>query len=215
MRESQSVRPGRRQRALRAAFHLLYRFGGRGYDALVWALFGSSWDEWRAATVAGLDAEPVLDLGCGTGVLLARMRRQGIDALGIDREPSMLAAARRRGARPLVRAEARALPLRSSSIGGCVATFPAPFILERAVLDEVARVLRPGGRFVVLLGGLPARPSSVPVRFLLRVVYGDQPDIPLPGQSLLCHELLPGAWRRIESPAGPAVVWMSRRRASD
>ncbi|HET7037563.1 MAG TPA: class I SAM-dependent methyltransferase [Thermomicrobiaceae bacterium] len=211
MRESQSARTGRR-RVLQTAFHLLYRFGGRGYDPLVRVLFGSAWDEWRTATIPWLDQDPVLDLGCGTGVLLAQLSHLGIRSLGIDGSRSMLTAAHQRGARPLVRADAYALPLRGRSIGACVATFPAPYILERAALDEVARVLRPGGRFVVLLGGAPSRPPGSLIRWLLRLAYGDQREIPVPKPSLLSHELLPGSWQLLELPAGQAVIWLAQRR---
>src|SRR6267143_2333010 len=38
----------------------------------------------------------VLDLGCGTGPVLAQLRRRGIDCIGMDYSPDMLALARAR-----------------------------------------------------------------------------------------------------------------------
>ncbi|WP_254544540.1 class I SAM-dependent methyltransferase [Halomarina pelagica] len=100
--------------------------------------------------------ERVLDLGCGTGHLTAAIADAGATAVGVDRERSMLAEAR--VAHPdaaFVEGDARALPLR----GGLDAVFSnaalhwVPEADAGRVAGEVARVLRPGGRFVAELGG--------------------------------------------------------------
>ncbi|MFC7154489.1 class I SAM-dependent methyltransferase [Halomarina halobia] len=100
--------------------------------------------------------ERVLDLGCGTGHLTAAIADAGAAAVGVDRERSMLAEAR--AAHPgsaFVRGDVRALPLRESfdAVFSNAALHWVPEADAGRVVREAARVLRPGGRFVVELGG--------------------------------------------------------------
>lgn len=96
--------------------------------------------------------ERILDLGCGDGALTAQIAAAGADVLGVDASPDMLAASRARGL-TVAPADGQAL--------GFAAEFDAVFSNaalhwmtdQRAVLDGVARALRPGGRFVAEAGG--------------------------------------------------------------
>jgi len=97
--------------------------------------------------------EPVLDLGCGRGELLEALQRAGIAARGIDGDPAMVAACRRRG----LAAEVGELPEALLAMGeGSVGAVCAIHVLEHlpaagwmAVVDAARRVLRPGGLLVV------------------------------------------------------------------
>jgi SAM-dependent methyltransferase len=96
---------------------------------------------------AAQGARQVLELGCGTGRLLAR-----IDApvrIGVDLSPAMLAQARRRGL-AVVHADAQALPFAAGSFDAILAPRGLFRYLdyERAFC-ECARVLAPGGRLAV------------------------------------------------------------------
>jgi ubiquinone/menaquinone biosynthesis C-methylase UbiE len=102
---------------------------------------------------------PVLELGCGTGRVLAPIAREGVRVVGVDRSAPMLARAIARGrrsarsARPcLARSDVRSLPFRSASFGAVIAAYGLLQSLVtdadlEATLAEVARVLVPGGRF--------------------------------------------------------------------
>jgi len=110
----------------------------------------------------------VLELGCGTGRVLAPLARAGVPIVGIDRSAPMLARARRRlrrvrGARAaLVRGDIRQLPFGRRTPFDLVM---APYgILQSLVreadlaetLTSVARVTARGGLFVVdLVPDLP------------------------------------------------------------
>ncbi len=50
----------------------------------------------EADFVAALGPESVLDAGCGTGRVAIELARRGVDVVGVDVEPSMIAAARAR-----------------------------------------------------------------------------------------------------------------------
>jgi SAM-dependent methyltransferase len=96
--------------------------------------------------------ERILDLGCGDGALTARIAEAGAEVTGLDASESMVAAAKARGLTAL-RGDGAAMPL--SGPFDAVFSNAALHWMTRpdAVLAEVARLLRPGGRFVAEMGG--------------------------------------------------------------
>ena len=102
-----------------------------------------------------LDARPgerVLDAGCGTGAALAALLAQvPVVATGIDPSPTMIAAARRRlgtSAR-LEECGIEALPYDDAAFDAVLALNVLYFAdREGAMLRQLYRVLRPGGRLV-------------------------------------------------------------------
>jgi SAM-dependent methyltransferase len=110
----------------------------------------------------------VLDLACGPGRHAAALVRAGARVFGLDLSRALLFAARRRATGPLVRGDMRRLPFRSAAFDVVVNLFTsfgyfASDAEHGAVLDEVARVLRPGGRFVLDYLNAPAvRAGLVP-----------------------------------------------------
>ena len=96
--------------------------------------------------------ERILDLSCGPGRALLPMRAAGTLAIGLDHSAEMIARARAQGQRaPLVRGDATHLPFRAATFDGLVCSnafhhYPdAP-----AALREICRVLKPGGRAVLV-----------------------------------------------------------------
>ena len=103
----------------------------------------------RMALELPAGARHVLDLGCGPGNSTVQLPA---GAIGADHALSMLHRARRLEPRmPLLCLDAIALPVRSGSLDAV--TFHSVLYLlpdQPAVLRETARVLRPGGRAVLL-----------------------------------------------------------------
>lgn len=109
--------------------------------------------EFIAASLALMGAGPVLDVGCGPGLLARQAAEAGCRAVGADLTPAMLAQAVRHapGAR-FVTADARALPLRNAACTGLFACYVAhhfPRAQAPAILAGMRRVLAPGGRLVL------------------------------------------------------------------
>jgi len=110
----------------------------------------------------------VLDLGCGTGSLAVLLAEVGHRVHGLDASPAMLAAARTKGAAArvdvsLVRGDAAAPPFAPASADVVLCRHVLWALDDQAaVVQRWARLLRPGGRLVLVEGnwatgvGLPA-----------------------------------------------------------
>ena len=150
----------------------------RRYDLLNRVLSAGLDQRWRARAVAALaltGRETLLDLCTGTAdvALAAVARREGAArAIGVDFSQQMLrlglAKIRRRGldARvALVRGDATRIPLGDGSVDRAAIAFGIRNVQEpEAACQELARVVRTGGRLAVLEFGVPGSP-------LLRAVY--------------------------------------------
>ena len=100
-------------------------------------------------------ATAILDLGCGAGALEYFARRQGFgNIMGVDRSPQQVAAARSLGLTGVREGDLLAtLKSLASESQGLVIAFD---VLEHfakdellALVDQVARVLKPGGKFLL------------------------------------------------------------------
>lgn len=110
----------------------------------------------------------VLDLACGAGRHAEALRRRGAEVVGLDLSMPLLRAARRRDPGPLLRGDIRVLALRDETFDVVLNLFTSFGYFDEdrdheRVLQEVARVLRPGGGFVLdFLNATALRASLVP-----------------------------------------------------
>lgn len=97
----------------------------------------------------------VLDVGCGDGVLACVMAARGAEVFGIDADPAMLAAARKRAADAGLRVtfldgRLEHLPFADQAFDLVVAVTVLCFVGDAAGgIRELSRVLKPGGRLVI------------------------------------------------------------------
>jgi ubiquinone/menaquinone biosynthesis C-methylase UbiE len=112
-------------------------------------------EEMILALVAPVFGKHVLDVGCGDGVLSARLAQEGAQVIGLDNDPCMLEAARRRAGSAKIRptfvaGSGEALPFPDGSFDIVVAITVLCLLSDpKKAFREMARVLRPGGRIVI------------------------------------------------------------------
>lgn len=124
-------------------------------DGFIWCPEGL--DEATEGLLGPVSGQRILEVGCGAAQCSRWLIDQGAHAVGIDLSSRQLEHARRIDAAagptspvPIVQADAGRLPFRDRSFDlACSAYGALPFVADSAaVLAEVARVLRPGGRWV-------------------------------------------------------------------
>lgn len=98
---------------------------------------------------AGMDGQPILDLGCGRGEWLELLQEEGMQAKGVDRNPMMVEECRQYTVE-VVESDLIAylcgLPDGSlSAVTGFHIIEHLPFDVLLKLLDESVRVLQPGG----------------------------------------------------------------------
>jgi len=184
-------------------FHLLYNQFAWTYDVVSWLVSLGNWRRWQRAVIPYLAGERTLDLAFGTGNLLIDLAEAGFRPCGLDLSPYMLRITRRKLHRrglavPLCRGRAQALPFADGVFDSVVSTFPAEFILQPTTLREVARVLRPGGRTVVVaearLAGRGFLSRFIELLYTITGQRGPWPtvDTPLQEAGLTATEERPG-----------------------
>lgn len=123
---------------------------------------------WRRAVIAeaGIDQNSVvIDVACGTGDIGLLARDTGARVVALDFAAVMLEIAAQRGLEGrLSRADALSLPIASGSADAVTCGFALRNFVEiEPFIQEAARILKPGGRLVVLE---VAEPSNRLIRLL-------------------------------------------------
>jgi len=140
----------------------------RHYDRVAAVLSFGQDPRWRRAMVESVEARPserVLDVATGTGMVAqALVRRYGCEAVGLDQSPQMLAGAQARLAADetlakrasLVRGEAERLPFANEEFDHLTFTYLLRYVEDPgATMEELARVVKPGGRIASLEFAVP------------------------------------------------------------
>lgn len=140
---------------LRPLYYLLYHQFAWTYDFVAAVVSLGQWKEWVLASLPYVEGPSVLELGYGPGHLLVALGEKGYRVFGLDESRFMSRRAGRRLKKAgipvqLSRGYAQNLPFASSTVQSVVSTFPAEYIFDPRTLEEIRRVLSPGGKFVLL-----------------------------------------------------------------
>ena len=129
----------------------------------------------------------VLDLGCGTGPVLCELLRQDIDCIGIDYSPDMLEFARRRlrsqalDASRVLQGDCRRTPFSDKSFDAVICLGVISYVENyEVVLEEIRRILKPGGLLLVSFRNrfnpLLSDPVALVKRLIKRLLGRTEPE---------------------------------------
>lgn len=195
------------------------------------------WPAEEALTVDYMpDGARVLDLGCGAGRTSVALAEIGLEVVGIDLSEAMVATAREQARLAGVEVEFRAMnamDLAYADASFDVALFSYNGIElvpgmagKRRVIDEVYRVLRPGGRFIYCAHSLFALNAYAPMRLkaFVRLCAGRLLGLPVRerelGERFIDAEweearylqiLPPASHRRLLDAAGFELIYFNTR----
>ena len=125
------------------------------YDLVAGTVSLGLWKEWVLAVLPYIRSNQVLEIGHGPGHLQIALQQKGLVAFGLDISLEMGRLAERNIVRcgmvfRLVNGYAQCLPFSNNSFETVVATFPTEFIMDINTLQDIQRVLVPGGELLVL-----------------------------------------------------------------
>lgn len=125
------------------------RYGRNAFTRGTAAEVDELWTRLRLAP-----GDEVLDVGCGDGRHSAALAARGVVAIGVDRSLEVLTGGEHEHRRHhRVCADGAALPLARNAVAAalslCQGAFGCEPALDRRVLSELQRVVRPGGRLAL------------------------------------------------------------------
>jgi demethylmenaquinone methyltransferase/2-methoxy-6-polyprenyl-1,4-benzoquinol methylase len=124
------------------------------------------WRRFLVSRVTVIPGSRVLDVATGTGLVARDLAARGLNVVGIDQSPAMvrrgIAATRETGLEDRIRfvaGQAQALPFADESFDALTFTYLLRYVDDpAATLQELARVLRPGGVMAALEFHVPQDP---------------------------------------------------------
>ena len=180
---------------------------GPTYDRYANLLSFGQDPRWRRFLVSRIGAGPgdtVLDVATGTGAVAAELVRQkGCAVVGLDQSAEMLAEARQRvpAAVRLVEGEADHLPFPDASFAGLTFTYLMRYVDDPgATLQELARVVNPGGTVAGLEFGVPPNPVA-------RTAWQFYVGVGLP----LAGRVISPGWHEVGDFLGPSIEQLWKR----
>lgn len=144
-------------------YDLLYHSFAWAYDLAAAMVSFGHWNDWVRDTIPFVSGSRVLELGFGPGRLQLELIKAGYSVYGLDESPQMIRQASHRlrhfhTRTNLVRGLSQHIPF-DSTFDVIVATFPSEYIFDPSTINEIHRVLVPGGKVVVLLTATVIKPA--------------------------------------------------------
>ena len=133
----------------------------RFYEGIIGLFSFGQWEKWQNRVFEDLSGKKILEIGVGPGKLLARMAKKGFSVTGIELKPGMADEARRKVKSTgfdvdILTQQIHKLPFKNDVFDCIVLTFILAEIvnLDAAIL-EMRRILKKGGKVIVIAGGVP------------------------------------------------------------
>ena len=155
------------------------------------------------------------DVGCGDGLLVARLAERCASVTGIDRDPRMIATARAQQARAritFVEADFLDYPFAKESFDFVCANTSLHHMDFTAALTAMARLLRPGGQLAVIglaadksITDLLAAVPAVPANLFYRAIYHERES----GAPIMDPD---HSWREVRAAARETLPGVRYRR---
>lgn len=167
----------------------------------------------RSYSLLGVQAgSRIVDVGCGIGTVLAELIELGADPVGVDVSEEMVAQARTRVPEAtVVVGDAISLPLEAGSVDGYRAERVYQHLAEPDLaLIEAARVLRPGGRVVLVDQDWDAVVVAADDQELTRAILQSFSDSLVDGRAGLLHRERLVAAGFVDVTVDPEVVAFER-----
>lgn len=149
------------------------------------------------------EGKQVLEVGCGTGLVLERVQAFAAGAKGVDLSPGMLEKAAARGL-DVREADATQLPFEDESFDVAYSFKVLAHVPDfRGALAEMARVVRPGGRLVFDVY------NRASMRWLIKRLFGPRKTSGAYDEAAISTRFLTVDEAREFFPAGTHVVDVS------
>ena len=137
-------------------FHLYHNFAW-AYDIVANVVSGGKWFDWgKSLSEFVSDDQTILELGFGSGHFQEHLLKNDFNIIGIYESSSMAKISRRRlktySRARLVRANVLNLPFLSNQFDRIIAIFPSEYVFLTVYQEEIYKLLKPGGCFIILLG---------------------------------------------------------------
>lgn len=106
---------------------------------------------------AQVETDRLLDLGCGSGLMVETLMHQGHRVIGLDLRPEGLIATRQGASlASLVQSEVTRLPLVGNCFGAVIMLDLLEHVDDLTALEQVHRILRPGGWALITVPAMPS-----------------------------------------------------------
>ncbi len=153
------------------AFHAWPQF----YEGMTQLFSFGQWERWEDRVFEDIVGKRILEIGVGPGKLLLKMARRGYTVTGIEIREGMAYEARRRVKKAgldidIIQQPVYKMPFQNESFDSIILTFCLAEIerLDAAII-EMKRVLKKGGKVIVIAGGMPQDRNWV-AKVLFRMV---------------------------------------------
>lgn len=139
------------------AYHAFPHF----YDGITQLLSIGQWERWQDKVFEDLTGKRILEIGVGPGKLLLRIAKKGYIVTGIELRKGMAYEARKRIKKygydiDILHQSIYHLPFRDDTFDCIVLTFVLAEIMHlNQAIEEMKRVLKRGGKIIVIAGGMP------------------------------------------------------------